>query len=222
MDLWCFGSQGPCKSMIWYIWRKYTVSVGSSVGVCWSFSSWQVRDREQVLASPGSASLVTPAVEAGASTQTHNIFSVNSVIASWEESQFAQWTRMMIPRAAPGCWRLRSECWQLWEGWGWHKSSTLQNVQHTAWLCSGTVTKVQHPTFKAVCVFLPPDCSVSPAWAVPCVMLSYVDSVYAWRRASASVGGRWGEGLAAGDAELATGDNGHHTLGCQWGDKLVD
>ena len=83
------------------------------------------------------------------------------------------------------------------------------------------MTKVQHPTFKAVLVFLPPDCSVSPAWAVPCVMLSYVESVYAWRRASASVGGRWGEGLAAGDAELATGDNGHHTLGCQWGDKFI-
>ena len=119
---------------VWHIWRKYVVSVGSSVGVCWSFSSWQVRDREQVLASPGGASLVTPAVEAGASSQTHTTSSLWSLV---EKSP-------NLP-SGPGWWYqeqrlLTSECWQLWEGWGWHKSSTLQNV----WLCSGTVTKVQH------------------------------------------------------------------------------
>ena len=48
--------------------------------------------------------------------------------------------------------------------------------------------------------------------------MSYVDSVYAWRRASASaeVGEArawlpsYGEWIV--DAELATGDNGHQTL----------
>ena len=83
---------------VWHIWRKYVVSVGSSVGVCWSFSSWQVRDREQVLASPGSASLVTPAVEAGASSQTHTTSSLWSLVG-----------RSPNLPSGPGWWC----CWRL-------------------------------------------------------------------------------------------------------------
>ena len=45
--------------------------------------------------------------------------------------------------------------------------------------------------------------------------MPYVDSVYAWRRASASASAVVGEARAwlpsYGDAELATGDNGHQT-----------
>ena len=44
--------------------------------------------------------------------------------------------------------------------------------------------------------------------------MSYVDNVYAWRRASASavVGEARAWLPSYGDAELATGDNGHQTL----------
>ena len=39
-----------------------------------------------------------------------------SMIVSWKDSQFAQWTRMMIPRAAPGCWRLSGDNCEEEEG----------------------------------------------------------------------------------------------------------
>ena len=80
----------------------------------------------------------------------------------------------------------------------------LQNVQHTLyWQCSGTVTKVQHSTSKPrQFVYFCPQIELS--------LVSYVDSVYAWRRVSASavVGEARAWLPSYGDAELATGDNG--------------
>ena len=105
VNVWCSGIMGNVK--VWCMWRKYTATVGSRVELVWAgFSSWQVRDREQVLSSStGGVSLVTPPVESGSSTQIHH-----QHLLSTQWSVVKRTPNLPSEPAIPG-WLLTSECW---------------------------------------------------------------------------------------------------------------
>ena len=142
-----------------------------------------------------------------------------SMIVSWKDSQFAQWTRMMIPRAAPGCWRLSDDNCEEEE-----EEGDINPARYK--MCSTLLDSVvgQWPKSSiqgSLCIFAPRLLCVP---RLSCALCHVVICWECWRveTSQCQCSGRWGEGLAAGDAELATGDNGHHTLGWPWDDKLVD
>ena len=190
-----------------YVEKVHGDSWKQRVELVWAgFSSWQVRDREQVLSSStGGVSLVTPPVEAGSSTQIHH-----QHLLSTQGSVVERTPNLPSEPAIPG-WLLTSEWWQLWGAGWWHKSRSLQNVQHTLyWQCSGTVTKVQHSTSKPrQFVYFCPQIELCPLPCVICWQCLRVETSQC--QCSAVVGEARAWLPSYGDAELATGDNGHQT-----------